>query len=112
MDVSRGGVDLRERRVRERAPVELWVDECVDGAVYFQRATNLSMGGVFLERTLPHAPGTRVALTLRLPDGEAPLQAEGQVVDHQRERGMGVRFVALAPAARARLANFLLRCVC
>jgi len=111
-DAARRGVDLRERRNRERAAVDVWVDELHDGAVYYQRATNLSLGGVYLERTLPHAPGTEVALTLRLPDGQPPLSAAGEVVDHHRERGMGVRFVALASGDRARLANFLLRCVC
>ncbi len=111
-DTVRRGVDLHDRRIRERAAVDVWVDELHEGALYYQRATNLSLGGVYLERTLPHAPGTEVALTLRIPDGQPPLSAAGEVIDHEGERGMGVRFTALSPHDRARLANFLLRCVC
>ena len=56
-----------ERRGSERVVVDLWVEEHTDDALYFQRATNLSMGGLFLDRTLPHPAGTRVQLEVRLP---------------------------------------------
>ncbi len=100
--------EASDRREALRTDVDLWVDETCEGAVYYQRATNLSVGGVFLDRTLPHPPGTRVALTLRLPDAGHPLRMAGEVVEAPRDLGMGVRFVGSTLAQRVRIANFLL----
>jgi len=97
-----------ERRSARRVPVNLWVDEHTDDALYLQRATNLSLGGLFLDGTLPHPPGTRIKLEVRLPGEEAPLCIEGEVVAADaRELGMGVQFVGLTPAERDLLADFL-----
>lgn len=99
------------RRGGDRTSVELWVDEIHEGALYFQRATNLSLGGLYLDRTLPHPPGTRITLALRLPDGEdegTPMRVEAVVVEAPRELGMGVRFMGMTQAQRIRVANYLL----
>lgn len=100
-----------ERRAHTRLPVELWVEETHGRAVYYQRATDLSLGGLFLSRTLPHPPGTRVELRVDL-GGADPLRVRGEVVDDggRRAEGMGLRFVSLDRDQRARLADFLLRC--
>ena len=96
------------RRTVARSEVELWVDEIDDdGAVYYQRATNLSLGGLFLDRTLPHPAGTRMTLCLTLPDDRDALRVEAEVVDAPREMGMGVRFVSITDAQRASLARYL-----
>jgi uncharacterized protein (TIGR02266 family) len=97
-----------ERRTSSRIVVDLWVEERTEDALYFQRATNLSLGGLFLDRTLPHPAGTRVQLELRLPGETAPLRVFGEVVPPtERDVGMGVRFVGLSTHERARIANFL-----
>lgn len=96
-----------ERRAHTRLPVDLWIEERHGGAVYYQRATDLSLGGLFLAHTLPHPPGTRVRLRVDLGDHEE-LQVEAEVVDGGRDTGMGVRFVAPDREIRARIANFLL----
>jgi uncharacterized protein (TIGR02266 family) len=96
-----------ERRSGSRTAVELWVDERTADALYFQRATDLSTGGVFLSGTLPHPPGTRVDLALRLPGDASPLEVQGEVVARERETGMAVRFVALSLADRRRIAACL-----
>jgi uncharacterized protein (TIGR02266 family) len=99
-----------ERRRESRVVIDLWVEEHSDDALYFQRATNLSTGGLFLERTLPHAPGTVVQIDLRLPGEPAPLRVKGEVVSAQtRELGMGLRFVELTDDARARISEYLRR---
>jgi uncharacterized protein (TIGR02266 family) len=91
-----------DKRGEPRTEVALWVEERVQTALYFQRATNLSLGGVFLEGTLPHEAGTRVTLEMELPDGM--LRAEGEVVMHRPgQPGMGVRFVGLTDDARDRI---------
>ncbi|MEZ4405000.1 MAG: PilZ domain-containing protein [Polyangiales bacterium] len=97
-----------ERRQSARCPVDLWVDELHQGAVYSQRATDLTLGGAFLDNRAPHAPGARVSLTFRLLDGEGALRVEAEVVDHFSDRGTFVRFVDLTRPQRVRLANFLL----
>ena len=99
-----------ERRRTGRITVDLWVEEHTDDALYFQRATNLSLGGLFLDRTLPHPAGTRVQLELRLPGEQSPLRVAGEVVPTpDRERGMGVRFLGLTLQERARIADYLIR---
>ena len=98
-----------DRRVEPRVTIDLWVEERSGDALYFQRATNLSTRGLFLERTLPHAPGTLVEINLRLPGEPADLRLTAEVVPASAERtlGMGLRFVEPAPAAQARIAEYL-----
>jgi len=98
-----------ERRTEPRAEVAIWVEERTNDALYFQRATNLSIGGLWLDGTLPHPPGTRVSLDIELP-GEGLLCVLGEVVVHRTPKpGMGVRFVELAADKRTRLEAFLSR---
>jgi len=92
-----------DRRTFERVNIDLWVEEQTDGATYFQHATNLSSGGVYLDHTLPHPPGTRVVLDLHIPGGDAPLRVSGEVVEADRDLGMGVRFLGLSDEARERI---------
>lgn len=95
-----------DRRADARTEVAIWVQERTKDALYFQRASNLSLGGVFLEGTLPHPPGTRVELDLEL--GQGPLRLTGEVVGRAPGGlGMAVRFVELGGAERAALAACL-----
>ncbi|MFO0549603.1 MAG: PilZ domain-containing protein [Polyangiaceae bacterium] len=96
-----------ERRSRPRAEVAIWVEERTQDALYFQHATNLSLGGVWLDGTLPHPPGKRVALDIELP-GDGSLRVTGEVVLHKPgQQGMAIRFVDLDDHAKARLTAFL-----
>lgn len=82
-----------ERRTSPRKRLELDVVERTGGAVYFQRSYDISATGVHLARTLSHPPGTRVSLTLTLPNAPAPLDVEGTVVARSAdELGMSIRF--------------------
>jgi uncharacterized protein (TIGR02266 family) len=97
-----------DRRKATRVPVEFFLEERTGDALYYQRATNLSISGVYLEQTLPHPPGTRVDLQLRLPGDPAPIRLKGEVVNRaSRDVGMGVRFVELTGEDRARIAECL-----
>jgi uncharacterized protein (TIGR02266 family) len=99
-----------ERRSNNRVVDDLWVEERTEDALYFQRATNLSVGGLFLDHTLPHPAGTVVQLELRLPGDNTPLRLAGEVVPAtERDMGMGVRFLGLATHERARIAEYLAR---
>lgn len=98
-----------ERREDRRADVAIWVEEHTADALYFQRTKNLSLGGVFLEGTLPHPPGTRVELDLDLVES-GQVRVEGEVVARGADAGgMAVRFVEMTDRARSRLAAYLER---
>ncbi len=86
-----------ERRQSPRVPVSIWVEEYKGEDLYLQQAGNLSVGGVFFERTIPHPIGTRVKLRFQLPGLAAPIEASGEVVSTRQEAGMGagIRFVDL-----------------
>ncbi len=101
------GFARSERRAHTRLPVDLWIEERLGGSVYYQHATDLSLGGLFLAHTLPHPPGTRVKLRVDLGELDA-LEVDAEVVDDARDVGMGMRFIAPDREIRARIANFLL----
>ncbi len=94
-------------RAFPRTEVAIWVEERTNDALYLQRATNLSLGGVWLEGTLPHPPGTKVSLDIELP-GEGALRVDGEVVErHDRAVGMAVRFLPLSGKLASKLESFL-----
>lgn len=96
-----------ERREEQRAEVAIWVEERTNDALYFQRATNLSVSGIWLDGTLPHPPGTRVSLDIELP-GDGQVKVFGEVVARKADdRGMAVRFVEMKTAIRERIEAFL-----
>ncbi len=98
-----------ERRLEARAEVAIWVQERTRDALYFQRAKNLSATGIYLDGTLPHPAGTRVALDFELPN-DGPIRLEGEVVGRRPgQTGMAVRFVDVGSRDRARLAAFIVR---
>lgn len=101
-----------ERRSFRRIPIEMWVEETVGRELYFQHASNVSEGGIFLERTVPHPTGTIVNLKFTLPGDTDALIVRGEIVNtggDGEELGMGVRFIELDANARERIAAFVLR---
>jgi hypothetical protein len=104
--MAAGDDKTSERRDEPRAEVAIWVEERTNDALYFQRATNLSASGIWLDGTLPHPPGTRVALDFDLGDG--PVKVVGEVVARKPDdRGMAVRFIEMKTAIRERIEAFL-----
>ncbi len=91
-----------DKRRETRVPVELWIEVEREGELYYQRAGNLSVGGAFFVQTIPLPVGTRVALKFELPGEKQEVVCEGDIVS-AKELGMGVQFVGLAPADKARL---------
>ena len=103
-------MDKTERRSSERISVEMWVEQSTSREVYFQRGTNLSAGGIYLEHTIPMPRGTEVRLVFTLPGDGEPINARGVIVnigESVSELGMGVQFVDLAPTAQARIKTFI-----
>lgn len=102
MDVGNGlvpdGVPVlspeAERRREPRIPIGLRVVEISGAATYFQYATNLSAGGLYLDGTLAQPPGTEVKLLLMLPGDSLPTSVPARVVGPgPRSRGVRLAFV-------------------
>lgn len=101
-----------ERRGSQRIPVEMWVEESTERELYFQRGANLSLGGIFLERTIPHSKGTVVSLQFTLPEETTPIRVKGEIVnvgESAADLGMGIKFLDLTEADRARIEQFIER---
>ncbi len=97
-----------ERRTEDRVNLKIWIEERVGETVYYQRSANISRGGLFLEGTIPHAPGTRVRLSFKLPGEERLIDLEGEVVMASAEqRGMGIRIVDIRDEDMARMDDFI-----
>lgn len=98
-----------DRRAHPRIAVELWVDERHGAVTYYQHAADLSLGGMFLRGTIPHAPGSSVKLEFRLPGDDDPLEVRAEVVGQASDEalGMHLRFVDLDDTVRARIERFI-----
>ncbi len=93
-----------------RVPVQMFVEESHDETTYFQRSSNLSPSGIFLENTVPHPVGTRVALQFTLPGDHTPIRVDAEIVSALEEDahlGMGLRFVDAPGDVSQRIAAFI-----
>ena len=98
----------QDRRKGKRVSVQLWVKERDPDGVYYNHATNLSSGGMYLERAIPHPVGTEVELHFTLPDESEPIVARARIVNAAVESmGMGLAFVDLAPEVLERIEKFV-----
>lgn len=99
-----------ERRSGTRVSVSIWVEEKKGEDLYFQQAGNLSVGGVFFERTIPHPTGTQVKLKFELPGKEGVIETTGEVVSTpgiSEGLGAGIKFVNLDPVEKRLIEEFI-----
>jgi len=70
---------------------------------------DISVGGLYFDRAIPHAVGETVKLAFKLPGEDATIRCEGEVVNVPDAQGfgMGVRFTTLADADRQTLERFV-----
>ncbi len=102
----------RDRRATTRIPMEMWVEESTDRELYFQRGANISLGGIFLQRTIPHIKGTKINLRFTLPGDTTPINVRGEIVnvgEHADDLGMGVKFIDLNDEDQERIKSFVER---
>lgn len=109
------GSDAAPRREHSRFAVDLDVTVGSDHNFYAGFAENLSAGGVFIATHKLKPVGSKIELTINLPDS-AQLRATGEVrwirvFNEQSDTppGMGVRFDDLAEASVALIQDFLAR---
>ncbi len=100
-----------ERRESPRIPVEMWVEESTERELYFQRSANISVGGIYLENTIPHPKGTVVNLQFTLPGDTQPIKVRGEIVNAAAadELGMGIKFLQVATDDERRIKEFVTR---
>jgi len=100
---------VAERREQERVQLELWMEEVAGEDVYFRRTGNVSEGGVFFDRAIPHALGTVVTLKFSLPGDKEMVVARGKVVSASGSGGlgMGVKFVTIEGDGRQRIRHHI-----
>jgi uncharacterized protein (TIGR02266 family) len=103
----------QDRREHARHPVAITMELTAGNDLYFHVSGNLSRGGAFFNRAIPHPIGTRVQLTFQLPgDDVTPVRCEGEVVnvpEGSEGLGMGVRFLDLPDDEQQRVERFLER---
>ena len=101
---------MSERRQVPRVPVQIWVEEKTERELYFQRSANLSVGGIYLENTIPHPLGTRVTLRFAIPGQPEKVEVHAEVVGaiaDDDEMGMGLKFLDLDPAHADRIQKYI-----
>ena len=91
-----------DKRRQRRIPVELWIEAERDGELYYQRASNLSVGGAFFTQTVPLPVATKVQLRFSLPGEKYQIECVAEIVA-TKELGMGVEFRDLKDGDRARI---------
>jgi uncharacterized protein (TIGR02266 family) len=98
-----------ERRRDPRVAVAIAV-EVRDGRGFSLHSTrDVSTGGVFFDRAIPHAVGAQVELAFSLPGDSRTIRCRGEVVNvpDAREFGMGIRFLDLSAQDKATLEDFV-----
>lgn len=95
-----------DKRKETRAPIDLWIEVDRNGELYFQRASNISVGGAFFVQTIPLPLGSRVRLKFSLPGEAHEIHCGGEIVT-AKELGMGVHFAGLLDPDRVRIERYI-----
>jgi len=99
----------RENRRSARIAVEkgMWVSWQAGGPRNVSRVRDLSLGGVFISTDAPLPVGSALQLLFALPEGE--MRIHGVVRYSDGHKGMGVEFMKMGAADRARLQELMRR---
>lgn len=95
----------RATRLHAAIPIELRDDK----GFSLHSSRDISVGGAFFDRSVPHAVGSRVVVSFTLPGERTPITCEGEVVNvpDKKSFGMGVRFVDLKAEDKKVLESFI-----
>jgi uncharacterized protein (TIGR02266 family) len=99
-----------ERRRNTRLAVAIPV-ELRDGRGFSLHSTrDISTGGVFFDRAIPHPVGAQIELSFTLPGEQRTIRCRGEVVNvpDAKSFGMGVRFLDLGRDDKKALEAFVL----
>lgn len=88
----------------------MWVEQSGPEGTYFNHSANLSAGGIYLEKTIPHPVGTVVQLEFTLPGESAPIRVRAEVaaaVAGEERFGMALHFVDAPAEVERRIASYI-----
>lgn len=112
-DAASHGADCVQRE-HERFVVELQVNVHSEHNLYAGLAENISAGGLFIATHQLQPVGSRIEVSLRMPDSDEQFQIVGEVRwvrvynEHSdTSPGFGVRFTELPAGAAAAIGRFL-----
>lgn len=88
--------------------MSLWAVEDDGSGIYYHHVSDLSPGGLFLEKGLTLPVGSRIQLELTLPTARS-IRAEGVVVTDVRNRtsGNGIRFEKISDGDRKAIDEYI-----
>lgn len=97
-----------ERRRALRATVVIAVEVRDTRGFSLHSTRDISSGGLYFDRAIPHPVGARVQLAFSLPGDGKAIRCDGEVVNvpDKRGYGMGIRFLDMAPGDAQRIEHF------
>lgn len=97
-----------DRRSAARIPLQMWMEEVEKGHVALRRTGDVSVGGAYFDRIVPHPLGTRIALRIPIPGDDQEVRVYGEVVNLEEDgTGMGVKFTEFDGDGEQRLCAYL-----
>ncbi len=100
---SKGSERRKSTRLKCVNSIELYPEG--ESAKIWGKAVELSMGGCFVEMSMPLKEGIKLKIILWIK--EEKLQAKGKVVSSRPGFGIGIQFNEITPEDSARLKQFL-----
>ncbi len=106
------GEKTGERRKNLRSNVHIWAKERREDSIYFHLLSNLSSGGLFIEKKLPFPVGSILNLELTLVNPEDKIDLKGVIIDNYKDlnsnyRGAGVKIIEMEEKDKERIQNYL-----
>jgi c-di-GMP-binding flagellar brake protein YcgR len=97
-----------ERRQNLRANVVIAVEVRDARGFSLHSTRDISSGGLYFDRAIPHSVGARVQLAFTLPGDIKSIRCDGEVVNvpDKRGYGMGIQFLDIAPGDAERVEQF------
>jgi c-di-GMP-binding flagellar brake protein YcgR len=100
-----GETFVTDKRKRNRAPLDIYLNKFISGVPYMTRASDISREGLGLSRLIePQQPDKRVGLQFQLPGSDEVIYAEGEVVrewlEAEAKERAGIRFTLLTERHR------------
>ncbi len=97
-----------ERRQDFRANVVIAVEVRDARGFSLHSTRDISRGGVYFDRAIPHSVGARVQLAFTLPGETKSIRCDGEVVNvpDKQGYGMGIRFLDISPADAESIESF------
>lgn len=104
---------MSNKRKKDRAPLDVYLNKYVGGIPYMARASDISSDGVSLAHLIePQHHRKRVGLQFQLPGTDEVIYAEGEVVREwlgAGAEGSGVRFTLLTERHKRLIETYVSR---